>query len=190
MEDLLLRTHPCICSRGWFPLCHTSSRLCCLWCCAAWSTQRRTAAQEGSNSELNSPVFPMAHGGFPRGSSSIRIPKKEKGVVRHLVDPIRCWNFPSSQWGWQRRLLLFPETNSNQSLKTDKYKLMAPIGVWLIMELFWFILKKKTSFSTVYCIRFGRLWGLETVKDTCVIKSWPKRAQIITDKSKLQIWLP
>ena len=73
---------------------------------------------------------------------------------------------------------------SNQS---DKYKFMAPIGVWLIMELFWFILKKKTSFSTVYCIRFGRLWGLETVKDTCVIKSWPKRAQIITDKSKLQI---
>ena len=89
-------------------------------------------------------------------------------------------------------MLLFPETNSNQSLKTDKYKFMAPIGVWLIMELFilimeLFILKKKTSFSTVYCIRFGRLWGLETVKDTCVIKSWPKRAQIITDKSKLQI---
>ena len=110
MEDLLLRTHPCICSRGWFPLCHTSARLCCPWCCAAWSTQRRTAAQEGSNFELNSPVFPMAHGGFPRGSSSIRIPKKQKGVVRHLVDPIRCWNFPSSQWGWQRRLLLFPET--------------------------------------------------------------------------------
>ena len=146
MEDLLLRTHPSICSRGWFPLCHTSLHLCCLWCCAAWSTQRRTAARVGSNSELNSPVFPMAHVGFPRGSSSIRIPKKQKGVVRHLVDPIRCWNFPSSQWGWQRRLLLFPETNSNQPLKTDKYKLMAPIGVWLIMELFWFILKKKTCF--------------------------------------------